>query len=75
MRKLIHEADPNILEEWKWMGTPVWSHDGIMCNGEAGGIYEDKDVVVDGNLITSRWPMDLPAFMQEIVRKLNAAHK
>ena len=28
MRKLIHEADPNIVEEWKWMGTPVWSHDG-----------------------------------------------
>ena len=34
----------------------------------AGGIYEDKDVVVDGNLITSRWPMDLPAFMQEVLR-------
>jgi protease I len=42
---------------------------------KAGGIYEDKDVVVDGNLVTSRWPMDLPAFMQEIIRKLNAAHK
>lgn len=36
----------------------------------AGGIYEDKDVVVDGNLITSRWPMDLPAFMQEVMRML-----
>jgi protease I len=38
----------------------------------AGGIYEDKDVVIDGNLITSRWPMDLPAFMQEVVRMLRA---
>jgi hypothetical protein len=34
VRKLIHEADPAILEEWKWMGTPVWSHDGIVCTGE-----------------------------------------
>ena len=36
----------------------------------AGGIYVDEDVVVDGNLITSRWPMDLPAFMQEVMRTL-----
>jgi len=35
MRALIHEADPQIIEEWKWMGTPVWSHDGIVCTGEA----------------------------------------
>ena len=34
MRKLIHQADPNVVEEWKWMGTPVWSHDGILCTGE-----------------------------------------
>lgn len=34
MRKLIHEADPAVVEEWKWMGTPVWSHDGILCTGE-----------------------------------------
>jgi hypothetical protein len=34
MRKLIHEADPAVVEEWKWMGTPVWSHDGIICTGE-----------------------------------------
>ena len=34
MRKLVKEADPNIVEEWKWMGTPVWSHDGIICTGE-----------------------------------------
>jgi protease I len=41
----------------------------------AGGIYEDKDVVVDGNLVTSRWPMDLPAFMQEVIRIIKAAEK
>jgi len=35
MRKLIQEADPDVLEEWKWMGTPVWSHDGIICTGES----------------------------------------
>jgi hypothetical protein len=34
VRKLIHEADPEIAEEWKWMGTPVWSNSGIVCTGE-----------------------------------------
>jgi len=34
MRKLIKDADPHVVEEWKWMGTPVWSHDGIICTGE-----------------------------------------
>jgi hypothetical protein len=34
MRELIRAADPNVVEEWKWMGTPVWSHDGIICTGE-----------------------------------------
>jgi hypothetical protein len=34
MRALIHEADPEVTEEWKWMGTPVWSHGGIVCTGE-----------------------------------------
>jgi hypothetical protein len=34
IRELIHEADPEIVEEWKWMGTPVWSHGGIVCTGE-----------------------------------------
>src|SRR5580704_5464027 len=34
VRDIIHEADPEIVEEWKWMGTPVWSHGGIVCTGE-----------------------------------------
>jgi len=39
MRKLIQEADPDVVEEWKWMGTPVWSYAGIICTGES---YKDK---------------------------------
>lgn len=39
MRKLIKEADTDVVEEWKWMGTPIWSHDGIICTGES---YKDK---------------------------------
>ena len=35
VRQLIHEADPQVVEEVKWMGTPVWSHDGIICTGES----------------------------------------
>ena len=39
VRKLIKQADPDVVEEWKWMGTPVWSHNGIICTGES---YKDK---------------------------------
>lgn len=35
IRQLIHDADPAMEEEWKWMGTPVWSHDGGVCTGES----------------------------------------
>jgi hypothetical protein len=35
VRELIHAADPDIQEEWKWRGVPVWSHDGIVCTGES----------------------------------------
>ena len=34
VREIIHKADPEIVEEWKWMRTPVWSHGGIVCTGE-----------------------------------------
>ena len=34
LRSLVKEADPEVLEEWKWRGVPVWSHDGIICTGE-----------------------------------------
>jgi hypothetical protein len=39
VRMLIQQADPGVVEEWKWRGTPVWSHDGIICTGES---YKDK---------------------------------
>ena len=35
MRKLVKQAIPDVVEEWKWMGTPVWSHEGIICTGES----------------------------------------
>ena len=35
IRTLIKQADPDVVEEWKWRGTPVWSHDGIICTGES----------------------------------------
>ena len=34
LRTLVKEADPDVVEEWKWRGVPVWSHDGIICTGE-----------------------------------------
>ncbi len=34
VRAIVHDADPEIVEEWKWMGTPTWSHCGIVCTGE-----------------------------------------
>jgi protease I len=50
--------------------TSYW-HDNVPEEVRAaGGIWEDKEVVVDGNLITSRWPMDLPAFMREIMKRV-----
>ncbi len=39
VRALIHAADPQVLEEWKWRGTPVWSHAGIVCTGETYKAY------------------------------------
>ena len=35
VRALVHEADPEVVEEWKWRGVPVWSHAGILCTGES----------------------------------------
>ncbi len=65
IRQLIHKADPDVVEEWKWRGTPVWSHDGIICTGESykhvvkltfarGAALKDPDRLfnasLDGNL-------------------------
>ncbi len=51
--------------------TSFW-HDGVPEEiKKGGGVWEDKEVVVDGNLVTSRWPLDLPAFMREVVKLTN----
>jgi protease I len=51
--------------------TSYW-HDGVPEEIQrGGGIWEDKPVVVDGNLVSSRWPMDLPAFMREVIHLVN----
>jgi protease I len=50
--------------------TSYWQDDVPEDVRAAGGKWEDAEVVVDGNLITSRWPMDLPAFMREITKKI-----
>lgn len=39
VRTLIHAADPDVVETWKWRGTPVWEHDGILCTGETYKTY------------------------------------
>jgi protease I len=55
--------------------TAYW-YDGVPEDiKKAGGLYEDKEVVVDGNLVTSRYPGDLPAFMRETMRMVNRLRK
>jgi hypothetical protein len=66
IRKLIHEADPEVVEEWKWMGSPVWSHDGILLVGNAhkdkvkltfyrGAQLGDPDELFNAGLNGSKW--------------------
>lgn len=59
-------ADANVISGRRL--TSYW-HDGVPEDVKgAGGLWEDKEVVVDGNLVTSRWPADLPAFMREVMK-------
>jgi hypothetical protein len=66
VREIIHEADPEIVEEWKWMGSPVWSHDGIIAVGNAhkdkvkltfshGAILPDPDKLFNAGLEGNAW--------------------
>lgn len=66
IRKMIHEADPDVIEEWKWMGTPVWSHDGIVCianpfKGKVkvtffqGASLADPDKLFNNELTGKQW--------------------
>ena len=66
LRKIIHDADPEVIEEWKWMGTPVWSHDGIVCVANAfkdkvkltfyeGASLPDPDKLFNNGLEGKKW--------------------
>ena len=66
VREIIHEADPEIVEEWKWMGSPVWSHDGMIAVGNAhkdkvkltfshGASLPDPDKLFNAGLEGNRW--------------------
>jgi hypothetical protein len=66
LRKVIHDADPGIIEEWKWMGSPCWSHDGLICVGNAhkdkvkltfaqGASLPDPDKLFNAGLGGNRW--------------------
>jgi hypothetical protein len=66
LRKIIHDADPEIVEEWKWMGSPVWSHDGIILVGNAhkdkikltftqGASLPDPDKIFNAGLDGNKW--------------------
>ena len=66
IRRIFHEADPEIVEEWKWMGSPVWSHDGIVCVANAlkdkvkltfnrGANCADPDKLFNNGLESKQW--------------------
>jgi hypothetical protein len=66
VREIIHKADPEILEEWKWMGSPVWSHDGIIAVGNGhkdkvkltfphGASLPDPDKLFNADLKGNQW--------------------
>ena len=66
LRRVVHEADPEIVEEWKWMGTPVWSHGGIVCIANAfkdkvkltfyeGASIADPDKLYNNGLEGKKW--------------------
>src|SRR5580700_5796658 len=66
IRKVIHLADPEIIEEWKWMGSPCWSHDGLICVGNAhkdkvkltfdqGASLPDPDKLFNAGLGGNKW--------------------
>jgi hypothetical protein len=66
LRKIIHAADPEVIEEWKWMGSPCWSHDGLICVANAhkdkvkvtfsqGASLPDPDQLFNNGLKGNRW--------------------
>lgn len=66
LRKIIHDADPEIIEEWKWMGSPCWSKDGLICVANAhkdkvkltfsqGASLPDPDKLFNNGLAGKKW--------------------
>jgi hypothetical protein len=66
IRRIIHEADPDAVEEWKWMGSPAWSHDGLVCIANAfkdkvkltfsqGASLADPDKLFNNGLTGKQW--------------------
>ena len=66
IRRIIHEADPDVVEEWKWMGSPAWSHDGMICLANAfkdkvkitfseGASLADPDKLFNNGLAGKQW--------------------
>jgi len=66
IRSIIHEADPDIVEEWKWMGSPAWTHDGMICLANAfkdkvkitfseGASLDDPDKLFNNGLAGKQW--------------------
>ncbi|HWQ21116.1 MAG TPA: DUF1801 domain-containing protein [Clostridia bacterium] len=66
IRRVIHEADPDVVEEWKWMGSPAWSHDGMICLANAfkdkvkitfpeGASLADPDKLFNNGLAGKQW--------------------
>jgi hypothetical protein len=66
IRRIMHEADPDIVEEWKWMGSPAWSHDGLICLANAfkdkvkitfaqGASLADPDKIFNNGLAGKQW--------------------
>jgi hypothetical protein len=66
IRRIVHEADPKVVEEWKWMGTPTWSHDGLICIANAhkemvqmvfanGASLPDPEKLFNAMLEGGRW--------------------
>jgi hypothetical protein len=66
IRRIVHEADPDIVEEWKWMGSPAWSHDGLICLANAfkdkvkltfaqGASLADPDKLFNNGLAGKQW--------------------
>jgi len=80
IRRIIREADPEIVEEWKWMGTPVWSHGGIVCVANAfkdkvkltfyqGASVADPDKLYNNGLAGKQW-RTIDYFKDDKIRKL-----